>query len=175
MLLPLLVADFVMEAFKKGFMVRGGMVKGQMMHKIDGPVFGPALVKAYLLENSAANYARVLVHKDVFEFLKQNDKDGWVDKWVECGSDGFKEISISSFLNAVPSDEIRAVEAAKRIGCLKRMISALDAEDKSYSKVLEKYQPILKRLMDKHQTLKEICESNGHYWGEDLLTNCDFH
>lgn len=43
-----------------GMLMRGGVSKGQLIHEQGGPLFGPAMNKAYFLESKAAIYPRVI-------------------------------------------------------------------------------------------------------------------
>jgi hypothetical protein len=62
----------VMQALtRQGFLFRGAVKTGKMHHN-DDAVFGPALTNAYLLEQSAAVYPRVLVSDDVFDFARNH-------------------------------------------------------------------------------------------------------
>ena len=49
---------------KNGALCRGGIVEDRLHHR-DGVVFGPALVRAYTLENRVASYPRIVV-EDAF-------------------------------------------------------------------------------------------------------------
>ena len=43
-----------------GFLVRGGIARGDLFHHV-GKVVGPALIKAYELENKKAVYPRIII------------------------------------------------------------------------------------------------------------------
>ncbi len=60
----------ILELVYKGFLCRGGMALGKLLHT-DEYLFGPALVEAYELENKAAIYPRVIVNEDsLYDALK---------------------------------------------------------------------------------------------------------
>lgn len=65
----------------KGYLCRGGITKGKVMHiggenGKPGLVFGPAFVEAYQLEQDVADFPRVVLSKDVRHAAVQCQKDG---------------------------------------------------------------------------------------------------
>lgn len=58
-----------MECVARGILVRGAMTIGHMHIGIDfsGPVFGPGLVQAYLMEEQEVIFPRIALHEDVIE------------------------------------------------------------------------------------------------------------
>ncbi|REE07626.1 hypothetical protein DFQ09_1176 [Winogradskyella pacifica] len=55
-----------MELANKGFLTRGGVAIGKLIHT-DEVVFGPALVDAYNIESKLSKYPRIIVDKNVIE------------------------------------------------------------------------------------------------------------
>lgn len=48
------------QMLRLGFLVRGGITKGALLHR-EGKVFGPAFIKAYELEKNKAVYPRIII------------------------------------------------------------------------------------------------------------------
>lgn len=66
------------ECVAQGILVRGAMTIGHMHLGIDfsGPVFGPGLVQAYLMEGGEVIYPRIAIHEDLIE-RHQQDRALW--------------------------------------------------------------------------------------------------
>lgn len=62
------------ECVANGILVRGAMTIGPMHLGIDfsGPVFGPALVQAYFMEEGEVIFPRIAIHEDVIERHRQD-------------------------------------------------------------------------------------------------------
>lgn len=58
------IATLQLHATAKGFLMRGGIAVGNLIHDTE-VVFGPALNRAYELESTVANYPRIVVDDDV--------------------------------------------------------------------------------------------------------------
>lgn len=57
------------ELASRGFLVRGGITVGPLFHRT-GTVFGPAMVKAYLLESKVAKHPRIIVDAKVIDVAR---------------------------------------------------------------------------------------------------------
>jgi len=55
-----------MELANKGFLTRGGVAIGKLVHT-DEVIFGPALVDAYNIESKISKYPRIIVDKNVID------------------------------------------------------------------------------------------------------------
>jgi len=66
------------ECIANGLLVRGAMAIGPMHLGINftGPVFGPGLVQAYLMEDAEVIFPRIAIHEDVIERHRQ-DRTLW--------------------------------------------------------------------------------------------------
>lgn len=108
----------IREWLSKGFISRGGISKGKVVHRNyeEGKapiIFGPAYISAYQLESEIADYPRVILSKDVriiHSEIKQNGEgtihaleklvrqhdDGphWIDIFSHMRQDGFDKLSI---------------------------------------------------------------------------------
>lgn len=107
----------VTEWLSKGYISRGGISKGKVVHRDyeerKSPiVFGPAFVSAYTLEQEIADYPRVVLSKEVrlvYSEIKQNgagtihalqklvrqhdDGPHWIDIFGHIRKDGFDKLS----------------------------------------------------------------------------------
>lgn len=61
----------VVNFLAKGYLVRGGISYGKLLHK-DNIVFGPAMISAYELESKIAVYPRIIFDKELVEELIKN-------------------------------------------------------------------------------------------------------
>lgn len=57
---------------KIGFLCRGGVAKGSLIHE-ENMVFGPAMIEAYKLESKEAICPRIILSKDVEKFIASMD------------------------------------------------------------------------------------------------------
>jgi len=57
-----IVSDIMRPLLKQGFVLRGGIAAGKLFHQ-DNVVFGPALIRAYRIEQDEAKFARILVDR----------------------------------------------------------------------------------------------------------------
>jgi hypothetical protein len=55
-----------MELANKGFLIRGGVGIGKLIHTNE-VIFGPALVSAYHLESKISKFPRIIIPKDIIE------------------------------------------------------------------------------------------------------------
>ena len=75
------VTDLSLDLLANNILTRGGVAKGKLHHS-DRIVFGPALVEAYRLETSIAEYPRIVVDRAIhldFKRIKQTGRVSWID------------------------------------------------------------------------------------------------
>lgn len=72
-LLLIRAIDFLQNIFFKhlGMLMRGGISKGPLIHRQGGPLFGPAMNEAYVLESKKAIYPRIVFSSDASIYLKK--------------------------------------------------------------------------------------------------------
>lgn len=107
-LLLFVVWSVARDWLSKGYLSRGGITKGQVIHiggddKTSGLVFGPAFIEAYLIEQDVADFPRVLLSKavraDVKEFKRNGDKTiSAIKKLVVRCADGPASIDLFAHL-----------------------------------------------------------------------------
>ena len=69
MLLLKFISKLTLSAFSHGFLLRGGITQGLLIHEEGGPLFGPAFIEAYAMESKQAKWARILVDKKVADLV----------------------------------------------------------------------------------------------------------
>jgi hypothetical protein len=50
-------------------LIRGGIAVGKLSHVDKGPLFGPAMVKAYDIETNLANYPRIILDNNAYQII----------------------------------------------------------------------------------------------------------
>lgn len=80
-----LVSEIMCLLLKQGFALRGGIAAGKLFHQ-DHVVFGPALIRAYDIEQGEAKFARVLVDPSALAAAGRNEHDAVIQdhlgNWV---------------------------------------------------------------------------------------------
>jgi len=61
----------LIELIKRGFICRGGIVRGHLVHN-NHLLFGPAMIDAYELEKKAAHYPRVILYKSIISLSREH-------------------------------------------------------------------------------------------------------
>ena len=88
------IHKLMINMFKKRIPVRGGITYGNLYHK-GQIVFGPAMVKAYKLENKSAIYPRIILeekdYNDILNSIHDSTFNGkrYIKNLLKRDSDGF--------------------------------------------------------------------------------------
>jgi hypothetical protein len=69
------IAGSFIKLMAKGSLFRGRMEIGLAAEIDESDIYGPALAKAYKLENKVAQYSRVILGDDLINFLKEKKKE----------------------------------------------------------------------------------------------------
>lgn len=69
------LANIVLNMTIRGFLVRGGISIGNLVHD-EETVMGPAMNEAYRLESQVAKYPRVILSDEIIDLSKKHRKDG---------------------------------------------------------------------------------------------------
>lgn len=77
------MAMAVLQVAHRGYLVRGGVTIGPLIHT-KRHLVGPAMIRAYEMESKEAKYPRVIVDPSVFEAARQHRKDGHTPKDEEA-------------------------------------------------------------------------------------------
>lgn len=79
---------------KLGFLCRGGISKGLLYHE-KNIAFGPAMIEAYHLESKKALYPRIILSKDVEDFVNRMDAgEGIVIRRMVTEYQGFRMVHV---------------------------------------------------------------------------------
>lgn len=144
---PLLIGQLMLHALDLGFLVRGGVAKGLMVHEEDGPAFGPAFIQAYRIESGQAVFGRAVLSKEAFDYISHSGADAAA--WLDKGIDDEYEITIASFLKQQYSSplvetETRSAALNEAIQKIKRMLDELESPERD--RVGGKYRYVISRL-----------------------------
>lgn len=143
----------MLHALDLGFLVRGGVAKGLMVHEEDGPAFGPAFIQAYRMESGRAVFARAVLSQAAFDCIRQSSANATA--WIDTGLDDEQEITIASFLKQKYSSPLVAAEtriAALNEAMLKIELMLEDLHGHERDSVGGKYRYAISRL---RQAIKE--------------------
>lgn len=88
--------NMLFNVISKGFLLRGGMTYGKLFHK-NNQCFGPAMLKAYYLENNVANYPRIIVDKAAVAELNNYGLNNYLIKDKMDGIDLFDYLSQKAY------------------------------------------------------------------------------
>lgn len=151
---------------ERGFLVRGGVSVGQLVHD-ESQLFGPAQVKAYELESKEAIYPRILVDKSVIKFGRQNpaphhdgdDEEGYLRRLVSKDFDGRLYIGYTtwdSIVDVAGADSEDYPDYMRKV--LKIVETGLQSKDPCtlaktlwlYGKFLDAREDIKEELRDSH-------------------------
>jgi hypothetical protein len=106
--LALSLSALTANLLRRGYFVRGGLVKGKLSHSGE-VVFGSALVRAYELESTVALYPRVMMTREVAADIQHYAKeDSQIGQYVRQAEDGpyyFHFLSVLDRIFAGPGDE----------------------------------------------------------------------
>lgn len=102
-------------------LIRGGITVGKLVHKDNGPLFGPAMNKAYYLESKEAHTPRIILDKDcidnfskartfsIFEKLMEKDDKYSYFSLPTC----FRYMTTSSSLVLYENKQLEVIEHAQ--------------------------------------------------------------
>jgi hypothetical protein len=83
MLLDLLTKISAMMWMSHSLLLRGGVTIGKLVHIQDGPLFGPAMNQAYLLESKKAHHPRLLIDKHCIERYRAVDSFRLFESFIQ--------------------------------------------------------------------------------------------
>lgn len=140
----------LVELVEMGFLLRGGISVGKLIHDED-LVFGPALVRAYELESKVAINPRVVVGSEVLGYARKfpaehhdpHEEANYVGKFLKRDSDNQQAIDYVSWSGVV---EALGGENLMYAGSLGKVAAILDAGLKATDPgVKAKYEWLLAR------------------------------
>ena len=93
--LAMQIQYFLLE---KGILIRGGISQGDFLHYAD-ITFGPALIRAYQLENSKAHNSRIVIDEElVFDLTVESDNTQMLRTFIKQDEDGYRYLDSLKFL-----------------------------------------------------------------------------
>jgi hypothetical protein len=87
------IEDLAVDLLREGYFIRGALVRGKLYHD-NTMVFGEALVRAYELENTIAQFPRIIISKEVMEDIARkgigffSEQKAQFDAFIEQADDG---------------------------------------------------------------------------------------
>ncbi|WP_367239279.1 hypothetical protein AB1H94_08210 [Pseudomonas fulva] len=87
MILDLLTKISAMMWMSHNLLLRGGVTVGELVHIQGGPMFGPAMNRAYFLESEKANHPRFLIDKRCIEHYRTVDTFRLFESFIEEDGD----------------------------------------------------------------------------------------
>lgn len=134
----------IVELLTKGFLVRGAVTVGDLLHT-KSCLVGPAMVRAYELESKKANFPRVLIDATVVEVARQSrnpdhtpeQEEEYVRSMMKVDKDGlafFDYVSWDAIVDVAGVDDERFAEYFEKLGRI--IAGGLNSPD---PRVQEKY------------------------------------
>lgn len=84
-------------------LLRGGLTLGKLLHKQNGPLFGPAMNRAYLLESEMAKYPRILIDDNCYQAYKGVETFRLFESLFEQDND-LRYVSLGTALRHILTD-----------------------------------------------------------------------
>lgn len=72
-------------------LIRGGIAKGKLFHVEGGPLFGPAMNRAYFLESKKAKYPRVIIDSLCYQEYKKVETFNLLESLFNSDSEYLKQ------------------------------------------------------------------------------------
>ena len=79
-------------------LMRGGVTVGKLVHEENGPLFGPAMVRAYDIESKLSKFPRVLIDNTIAHLMLHSDNYKRMKPLFGNAEDGYLEISLATSL-----------------------------------------------------------------------------
>lgn len=161
------VAFCIINLVGMGFLVRGAITSGDMLHS-DRYLIGPAMVRAYELESKHAKYPRVIVDPKVIDLARHNrrhlhtpkEEEEYVRSYLTNDYDGrlyYNYVSWDSVVNVAGLDDYYYPEYIARIG--KIVECGLAHSDPT---VCEKYLWLHKQYVSSLDLIKKLPTDNPY-------------
>lgn len=141
------IAKLMRASFELGFILRGGITLGPLIHEEAGPLFGPAFVEAYSLESKLAVWPRILVDQGVVDLVVSaeeklpNSKPFFVlfteAEVLQNQTPAQRELKQMTLANAICYRErlvASKLDKAKLLEKIKALAQSYSSEEKVYAK-----------------------------------------
>ncbi len=148
-----LVVDLVIKLKIKmwsdhNLLIRGAITLGKLTHIEGGPLYGPAMNRAYYLESEEAKYPRVLIDKPCLAKYREVETFGLFESSI-CNDEAHNYISLATSLYHTFTDSSLVFSGEKLINQFKDMYQTAPVElnvisgSHSDEKIKAKYQWLL--------------------------------
>ena len=103
-------------------LLRGGLTVGKLVHIENGPLFGPAMNRAYYLESKLAKHPRIIIDNECYEKYRGIDTFELFESFFE--SDGeFRYASLGTAYRHIINDSSLALSGEAVIGKFRSSLS----------------------------------------------------
>ncbi|MDO5858934.1 hypothetical protein Q2490_16785 [Myroides odoratimimus] len=158
-----LVQSIILKMLELGILLRGAFTYGKLIHT-DKYVFGPALVRAYNLENEKAIYPRIIIDGIIFEIEPENNEVN--TKIKKQDEDGLYYVDYFTFLDDLLSCELNNInQNIKNIYSLRVFVESKLIEFNKNEKVKPKYEWMAKKINEALNNIK-LNKKKYHYLTE---------
>lgn len=144
MILDLLAKLSIRLWSEHSLLLRGGITLGKLVHQENGPLFGPAMNRAYHLESKIAKHPRVLIDEECYNAYQSVETFGLFESLFERDN-GLRYVSLGTALRHIINDSSVALAGeavlAKYRKCLVEAPQKLAALGENFSdeSIQEKY------------------------------------
>jgi hypothetical protein len=156
------------DALQNGFLLRGAIVCDKVYHT-EKKVFGPALVKAYEMENKLAIYPRIILDDNIFDVAKNyharhHDADMELDYIKHILIKDFDGLYFINYFDAIESELDTGIEGMPEyFECIRKIIKSLEKNDSmsvraKYLWLKEKYNIVISRYKEAYDNEKAMYE-----------------
>lgn len=136
---------FLQQMLNLGFPVRGAITIGKIIHR-PGIVYGPALVRAYELEQEQAKYPRIILDYSLAEHWKKGTLFSYLDgtpigyqrNW-RIDNDGWHFLDHLLHFNNMPGHNINMAILQNKLNQIKNIIDGMPPSIKNDARIIEKY------------------------------------
>ncbi len=144
--LPFYLHGIVSNLLSLGFMVRGGIAAGLLIHR-GSMAYGPALIRAYELESEYADVARIILDKPIAEAWgqgmsvqnKNGSLIGYQKTWRQ-ELDGWRFYDFLQPFTNMPGIKVQGNDVDRSLAPVRAFIMAGLEDHKENVRVLAKYQ-----------------------------------
>lgn len=141
------IAKLMRASFELGFILRGGITLGPLIHEEGGPLFGPAFVEAYALESKMAIWPRILVEQAVVDLVIEVENNlpkskpfsflfTKVEKNKEMPLDrkDLSQLTLASSIRYFEKRDSKDIDKTTHIRKLNALAQSYSCDEKIYSK-----------------------------------------
>jgi len=159
MILDLLAKLTIKLWAEHSLLLRGGITEGDLLHLENGPLFGPAMNRAYYLESKVAKYPRVLIDASCLEKYRSVDTFKIFESFFEQ-DDEFNYCSLGTAYRHIINDSSLALAGEQVLGKFRESLSSTTGmlseilNEQTNHKIKSKYQWLIDEMGKREN---EIC------------------